>query len=94
MKRTFVLIAALYLVLAAGTAVADVAGGGDLTFKPEKAKPVIFSHALHVNVKELKCSACHNHTFQMSKDSTKMDMSKITKGKFCVHRHKGARSLM
>lgn len=92
MKRTFVLIAALYLVLSAGMAVAQMAGGGDLTFKPQNAKPVIFSHALHVNVKELKCSACHNHTFLMSKDSDKMDMSKITKGQFCGHCHNGERS--
>lgn len=92
MKRIFVLIAALCLMLAAGTAVAEIAGGGDLTFKPQNAKPVIFSHALHVNVKELKCTACHNHTFLMSKDSAKMDMSKITKGQFCGHCHNGERS--
>jgi c(7)-type cytochrome triheme protein len=92
MKRIFVLIAALYLVSAAGMALAEVAGGGDLTFKPQNAKPVIFSHTLHVNVKELKCTACHNHTFLMSKDSTKMDMNKITKGQFCGHCHNGERS--
>jgi len=92
MKRTFVLIAALYLVLAAGTAFAEVTGGGDLTFKPQNAKPVIFSHTLHVNVKDLKCTACHNHTFLMTKDSAKMDMSKITKGQFCGHCHNGERA--
>ena len=92
MKRAIVLIAGFCLVLAAGTAFADVAGGGDLTFKPENAKPVIFSHALHVDVKSLKCTACHNHTFLMSKDSAKMDMSKITKGQFCGHCHNGERS--
>ena len=91
MKRAHTLLAVLCLVLFVGTAVADV-GGGDLTYKPQNAKPVVFSHAKHVDGKEYKCSACHNHTFQMAKDSYKMDMSKITKGQFCGHCHDGKRS--
>jgi c(7)-type cytochrome triheme protein len=92
MKRIVLLIAALYLVSAAGTIHAEMAGGGDLTFNPQNAKPVTFSHKLHVDIKELKCTACHNHTFQMSKDSSKMDMSKINKGQFCGHCHNGERA--
>ena len=62
MKRECTLLAVLCLLFSVGTAVADV-GGGDLTYKPANAKPVVFSHAKHVDGKEYKCSACHNHTF-------------------------------
>jgi c(7)-type cytochrome triheme protein len=74
------------------SAVADQVGGGDLTFKPKGAAPVIFSHQVHVNVKSVKCSACHYHVFQMSKDSYKMVMSKMTKGEFCGKCHNGQKS--
>ncbi len=91
MKTILTVVAVICLVMsAAGLAAAS--GGGDLTFKAENAKPVTFSHDQHVNVKALKCSACHNHTFQMAKGSDKMDMKKITKGQFCGHCHNGVRS--
>ncbi len=87
MKIVLTLIAVIYLMLPAG--VASASGGGNLTFRSENAKPVIFSHDEHVNVKALKCSACHNHTFQMAKGSDKMDMKKINKGQFCGRCHNG-----
>jgi len=67
-------------------------GGGDLTFSAKGAKPVFFSHSIHVDGKKYKCSACHYAVFQMAKDSYKMDMSKITKGQFCGICHNGERS--
>ncbi len=92
MKNALVLIAALFLVLNAGTAAA-VVGGGDLTFKPENAKPVTFSHDQHVSVNGLKCSVCHNSTmFHMAKGADQMDMDKFTKGQFCGHCHNGAQA--
>lgn len=91
MRTAGVLFALFCLVLSGGAAVAAV-GGGDLTFKPQGAKPVFFSHEQHVKVKTLKCSACHYHTFQMAKDTYKMDMSKINKGQFCGLCHNGERS--
>ena len=92
MTKAFAQIAVFCLVMSAGAAVAAGPGGGDMTFKPKNAKPVVFSHDQHVNVKELKCSACHNHTFQMAKDEDKMDMSKMTKGLFCGHCHNGEKA--
>ena len=71
---------------------AEAVGGGDLTFKPKGAAPVIFSHQVHVSVKGLKCSGCHYHVFQMTKGSYKMDMSKITKGDFCGKCHSGQKA--
>jgi len=92
MKHALALIAVLCLVSTAGTAAA-VVGGGDLTFKPENANPVTFSHDQHVTLKGLKCSACHNNgMFHMVKGSDQMDMSKFTKGQFCGHCHNGAQA--
>lgn len=71
---------------------AETVGGGDLTFTPKGAAPVIFSHQVHVSVKGLKCSGCHYHVFQMTKGSYKMEMSKITKGDFCGKCHSGQKS--
>ena len=90
--KALAVIAALFLVSSAGLTSAFVAGGGDMKYTPQNAKPVVFSHDQHVNVKELKCSACHNHTFQMAKDEDKMDMGKMTKGLFCGHCHNGEKA--
>lgn len=91
MKRMIALIAFAYLVCCPGTMSAAV-GGGDMTFTPKNAKPVLFSHEKHVDEKKKKCSACHYHAFQMAKGSYKMDMTKITKGEFCGVCHNGERS--
>jgi len=67
-------------------------GGGDVTFSPQNASSVIFSHEKHVDVKGKKCSRCHNSIFQMEKGSTKMDMTEITKGNFCGTCHDGQKA--
>ena len=64
-------------------------GGGDLTFTPQDAPSVIFSHDQHMKKQGLKCSSCHYRFFQMAKGSYKMDMGKITKGRFCGRCHNG-----
>ncbi len=92
MTKAFALVVGLCLLFSVSTIASAGTGGGDLTFKPQNAKPVTFSHEEHVNVKELKCSACHNHTFQMSKNEDKMDMAKMTKGLFCGHCHNGTKA--
>ncbi len=92
MTKACALIAVLILVLSASAVIAAGPGGGDMNFTPNNAKPVVFSHEQHVTVKELKCSACHNHTFQMAKGEDKMDMKKMTKGLFCGHCHNGQRA--
>ncbi len=90
MNMLSILIAVLCLF--AGAAYA-VVGGGDLTFKPENANPVTFSHDQHVSAKGLKCSACHNNTmFHMAKGSDQMNMNKFSKGQFCGHCHNGTRA--
>ena len=71
---------------------AQKVGGGDLTFSPKNAAPVVFSHEKHVTGKNLKCSGCHYQIFQMAQGSYKMDMSKMTKGEFCGKCHNGEKS--
>ncbi len=71
---------------------AQSVGGGDLVFSPKGANKVVFSHKVHVSTKGLKCSGCHYHVFQMTKESYKMNMSKITKGEFCGKCHNGEKS--
>ena len=91
MRNAGMLVAVIVCALYASLVFA-VVGGGDLTFKPKGAKPVFFSHQIHVDGKTYKCSACHYNVFQMAKDSYKMEMSKINKGDFCGKCHNGERS--
>ncbi len=91
MKMAMLVLLALFCIVSS-VALAETIGGGDLTFNPKNAAPVIFSHQIHVNEKGLKCSGCHYQVFQMSKGSYKMDMSKITKGAFCGKCHNGQKS--
>lgn len=65
------------------------AGGGDLTFTPQNALPVVFSHNRHMKERGIKCSGCHYQFFQMARGSYRMEMEKITKGKFCGRCHNG-----
>ncbi len=93
MRKTLAMSCVLFFCLVAPfAAVAEKTGGGDLTFNAKGAKPVVFSHDMHVNVKGLKCSGCHYHVFQMDRGSYKMDMAKITKGDFCGKCHNGQKS--
>lgn len=74
------------------TAAAKQVGGGDMTFTPKKALPVVFSHELHVNSKGLKCTGCHYRMYQITQGSYKMDMNKLTKDAFCEKCHNGQKS--
>jgi c(7)-type cytochrome triheme protein len=68
---------------------AHMVGGGDIIFTPKNALPVVFSHDKHVDVKGLKCTACHYQIFQMARESYKMDMNKLKEGSFCGKCHNG-----
>lgn len=87
MKLLSVIVFCAACLIISISAHAEKIGGGELTFRPEKAAPVIFSHEKHVSEKGLKCSGCHFHIFQMQKGTYKMEMAKITKGEFCGKCH-------
>ena len=92
MKKVLIDVVIMTCLLVPMSAVAQKVGGGDVTFSPKDAAPVLFSHDKHVNEKALRCSNCHYQLFQMSKGSYKMDMTKITKGDFCGKCHNGKRA--
>jgi c(7)-type cytochrome triheme protein len=91
MKRLLVLTVVMTFLSIPLIALAQKVGGGDLTFAPKNASPVVFSHEKHVS-KGLKCAGCHYQIFQMAKGSFKMDMTKITKGDFCGKCHNGQKA--
>ena len=92
MPRLVHLTIAVALTFFPLAAVAEKVGGGDLTFAPKNAAPVVFSHELHVTEKGLKCTGCHYQIFQMAQGTYKMDMDKITKGAFCGKCHNGRKA--
>lgn len=93
MRYALVLFAVVIACLAAPyIASAQKVGGGDLTFTPKNASPVVFSHEKHVNGKGLKCTGCHYQIFQMAQGSYKMEMSRINKGDFCGRCHNGQKA--
>jgi len=89
MKRLLIVSIALVILLTPMMVRAEKIGGGDLTFTPKNATPVVFSHEKHVNEKGLKCTGCHYQIFQMAQGSYKMEMTKINKGDFCGKCHNG-----
>ncbi|MDZ4165862.1 MAG: c(7)-type cytochrome triheme domain-containing protein [Smithellaceae bacterium] len=89
MKKLFVTAMIIGFLSIPFVAPAQPAGGGDLTFTLPDALPVVFRHNKHLKERGLRCSSCHYQFFQMAKGSYKMDMGKITKGKFCGRCHNG-----
>ncbi len=68
-------------------------GGGDKEYRPKGAAPVLFNHEYHVNLKGRRCNNCHYKTFQMTGGAEfQMDMSQLTKGKFCGICHDGKKA--
>lgn len=63
--------------------------GGNITFTPENADPIFFSHDFHIKSRGVKCSACHFRTFASSGNTYKMKKDKLTKRDFCEHCHNG-----
>ena len=64
-------------------------GGGDITFKPKGANPVVFSHDFHVTTKKFKCTDCHTKIFKMKKESFKMTKEDHAQPKYCGVCHNG-----
>jgi c(7)-type cytochrome triheme protein len=57
----FLILTFLWIVISLGAA------GGDIVFKSEKAKDVVFSHDIHVTNQKLTCQKCHPNPFIMAK---------------------------
>lgn len=86
MKTTLlvpVLVFALVPLASAGV------GGGEITFKANGAKHVLFSHEAHVQKKGLKCSECHNRIFIPKASAFSLSMADIRQGQACGVCHDG-----
>ncbi len=92
MKKIITISIAIFCLLTPVSAFAEKVGGGDLTFTPKNARPVVFSHEKHVIGRGLKCSGCHFRIFEMSHGSYKTDMAKITKNEACGKCHNGQKA--
>ncbi len=94
MKRILFLLFLGGLFLFTGLAVARI-GGGDITFKPEKAKEVIFSHDFHVKDLGLACQKCHPGLYLTKEKDKPVTMAAMAQGKSCgaCHNGKGAFSV-
>ena len=92
MKKLLILSTIISCLLVPLCSSAEKVGGGDLTFAPKNAPPVVFSHERHVRGAGLKCAGCHYAIFQMAQGSYKMEMSKINKGDFCGKCHNGQKA--
>jgi c(7)-type cytochrome triheme protein len=92
MNKLLTIAIVMFCLLMPFSVFAEKVGGGDLTFSPKNAQPVVFSHEFHVIGRGLKCTGCHYQIFQMAHGSYRLDMTKITKGDFCGKCHNGQKS--
>ncbi len=67
-------------------------GGGDITFRPDGAAGVVFSHDAHVGRAALKCKDCHNHLYTTVGGHQKSYMAEMIKGQSCGACHNGKRA--
>jgi len=83
----------LALILLLSSPAAAKIGGDDITYDPKGAAKVVFQHEYHVNIQGMKCNSCHYRKFQMRGNSAySMDMSTLTKGRFCGSCHDGSKA--
>lgn len=67
-------------------------GGGDITFKPGKARDVIFSHESHVKDIGLKCTDCHDSIYKTKEKNKRVTMAEMRKGLSCGVCHNGKKA--
>ncbi len=68
-------------------------GGGDITFHPEGASAVVYSHDLHVAKLGLKCNNCHYQIYKMSVQANRSaTMAEMQKGESCGTCHNGKKA--
>ena len=88
MKRILSLFLLSGIFLLAGLALGRV-GGGDIVFKPQKAKEVVFSHDRHVKDLGLACQKCHPDLYVTPEKDKHVKMVAMSQGKSCGACHNG-----
>ena len=82
-------IIALLSLIFASTGVAKT-GGGDVSFKADKAGEVIFQHDTHVT--DLKCTDCHDRLYITREKDKRVTMAQMQKGQSCGACHNGKKA--
>lgn len=90
-RLSLLICSSIFLVVFAGTALAD-SGGGEIYYtKPLKS--VLFSHKLHVEERGLGCDMCHTRLFEMqalaAQENRDFTMKSLYAGKYCGACHNG-----
>lgn len=90
--KKFLLLIPLTFVFLLSSIVSGRIGGGDISFKPEKARAVIFSHDSHVSEIGLKCTDCHDSLYTTKEKHKRITMADMRKGVSCGACHNGKRA--
>lgn len=88
MKRILFLSLVCMTLFFTGLAIGRI-GGGDIIFKPQKAKEVIFSHDFHFKDAGLTCQKCHPSLYVTRQKDKPVTMAAMTQGKSCGSCHNG-----
>ncbi len=88
MKRILFLLLLCGAVLITGMVFGRI-GGGDITFKPQKAKEVVFSHDFHVQTAGIACQRCHPTPYVTPVKDKHATMAAMRQGKSCGACHNG-----
>ena len=67
-------------------------GGGEVSYRPAGANPVVYSHDAHVTKAGLKCSECHYKLYTIAGHRKKFAMDEMAQGKSCGACHNGKRT--
>jgi c(7)-type cytochrome triheme protein len=90
MKKYCVIIA-ITLSIAMPTVAAENHGGE--IYYTKGVKTVLFSHKLHVEIKDLSCDLCHAGNFTMqalkAQENADFTMKSLMEGKYCGACHNG-----
>jgi c(7)-type cytochrome triheme protein len=87
-KRIFLPLFIFGILLFSGLALGRI-GGGDVAFKPQKTKPVTFSHDFHVKDLGLTCHKCHPSLYVTREKDKSVTMAAMAQGKSCGSCHNG-----
>ncbi len=88
MKKILFLSLLCGAFLIAGTVFGRI-GGGDITFKLQKAKEVSFSHDFHAKDLGLACQRCHPSPYVTRAKDKPVTMAAMRQGKSCGACHNG-----
>jgi c(7)-type cytochrome triheme protein len=81
-KRIFLPLFIFGILLFSGLALGRI-GGGNIAFKPQKAKPLTFSHDSPVEDLGFACQKCYPSLYVTKEKAKSVTMAAIGRGKSC-----------